>query len=804
VTRSIAEYEIEGELGRGSVGRVYRARHRASGAVRAIKVLEGSPDSASLARFEREARTLAECAGPGVVGIHGSGKDGGRFYLVMDLLPGGSLRERLRERRRFPWAEAVALVAKLATALERCHRRGLVHRDVKPENVLFDERGEPCLVDFGCVHDLAATTITESDAILGTPLYVAPEQFRGERPDAAADVYSLGIVLYELVTGARPYTGTTVPELLRGARRDRRAASLAGDAPLGLDAVVDRALAFEPDARHESAAHLARELEDLVGGRAPLPGPVRARRSPWLLGGVVLGLVLALGAGVLASRSPELPNPGDLSRAIERVRNGSGREKQDALAAIARAVAPATPGSAAALVALDAAADSVLADRELVRARHQARRLRGWPPLVQDLAFLGEGRELEEAARLGSPAWFEGDAALEGLRALHAALPASKPAATLHGFGALALGHATAAVSSGRAALRAEAWSALEKGAGEGTAKALRRALESVERLAGSLRSTTLTVDLSEPTALVEVAARDIALVVREPALRCDTTVLLAPFEPIGHDTVRLRRINAGVLHATRTNVLTRVLAGVPSLPPLVRAAVDFGPKWLSGEQLAARARRLEEDAAALEREDPLVAATLFEDAGDAEGTVATQKIDPKGAERAKDDLSRAAALAQARTEEDPAWSEIVAHRALYLDGCYRSWLSDPATEEGRRSLEVGIEKAAAAYAASAKEAWSAEFVVEDARQLVLVIFKSGQFDRIRELHKGLPKGARADGDDLLACSLASSGELKRARELVEQAKLDHAAGVPQDATLARFAEELVASKERAAAGAPR
>src|SRR5581483_1171312 len=133
------------------------------------------------------------------------------------VMPGGSLKERLKARGALPWREAVSLVARLARTLARAHALGLVHRDVKPENVLFDERGEPRLADFGYARDRRGTPLTNSGDTFGTPLYMAPEQIEAKNVDGRADVFSLGCVLYELVTGVRPHEGRALPEILYAA-----------------------------------------------------------------------------------------------------------------------------------------------------------------------------------------------------------------------------------------------------------------------------------------------------------------------------------------------------------------------------------------------------------------------------------------------------------------------------------------------------------------------------------------------------------------------------------------------------------
>src|SRR5581483_9982290 len=204
---TIGPYEVLEELGRGGMGVVYRARHAPTGALRALKVLAGPLDPEAVIRFRREAECLARVGGAGIVAIHEQGVERGRLWFAMALVAGGSLRARLEQRGRLPWREAVALVVALARTLERCHAAAIVHRDVKPDNVLLDEEGRPWLVDFGCVRDAAARSLTETGASLGTLAYMAPEQLEGVVVDARADVFALGVLLHELVAGALPFEG---------------------------------------------------------------------------------------------------------------------------------------------------------------------------------------------------------------------------------------------------------------------------------------------------------------------------------------------------------------------------------------------------------------------------------------------------------------------------------------------------------------------------------------------------------------------------------------------------------------------
>ena len=269
-------FELEEELGRGGSGRVFRARHRATGKLCAVKVLDAGADAESLARFAREVQVLARAGSDGVVPVLESGRDpSGRVFYAMELMPGGSLRERLLRRGPYPWRQAAAIVASLGRTLDRCHRLGMVHRDVKPANVLFDIEDRPRLADFGCARDLAGAALTQSGTSLGTPAYMAPEQLEGQAADPRADVYALGVVLFELVKGERPYAGVTWNELLNSAQSGSRAAlSDQGTVPKQLDAIVAKALRARPEARHGSAGQVAQELEALLAREpAPLPTP---------------------------------------------------------------------------------------------------------------------------------------------------------------------------------------------------------------------------------------------------------------------------------------------------------------------------------------------------------------------------------------------------------------------------------------------------------------------------------------------------------------------------------------------------
>ncbi len=247
------------------MGRVLRARHVPTGAERAIKILETTSLEA-YERFEREAAALARASGQGIVAVHDSGSAPGQLWFAMDLMPGGSLRDRMRSRGPEPWPEAVRLVAGLARALGRCHGAGLVHRDVKPENILFDDQGEARVADFGCVRDLGGSSLTQAGALLGTLHYMAFEQLEGLPAGAGADVFALGVILHELLTGDRPFDGRSVFEHAQA--RKRGAPSVGSRAPRELQEVLARALDADAKRRFPDGNALADALDGLGAGPA--------------------------------------------------------------------------------------------------------------------------------------------------------------------------------------------------------------------------------------------------------------------------------------------------------------------------------------------------------------------------------------------------------------------------------------------------------------------------------------------------------------------------------------------------------
>jgi len=284
--RGIGGYDLEGELARGGMGTVHLARDRRLGRRVALKVLppEYAHDAVFRERFLREQRTTAALEHPAVVPVYDAGEADGRLYLAMRHVEGTDLRRLIDDEGPLDPVAAVRLLSPVAGALDAAHARGLVHRDVKPANVLLDRERHPYLCDFGLTKDAAsAPGLTGTGQLVGTLDYLAPEQIRGEAVDVRADVYALGCVLYECVTGRAPFAGRSEAQTLWGHVQEEPVppSQLRPGLPAALDAVVERALAKDPEERYASAGELAAAARVAVGIDAPAVIRRRRRRAVW-------------------------------------------------------------------------------------------------------------------------------------------------------------------------------------------------------------------------------------------------------------------------------------------------------------------------------------------------------------------------------------------------------------------------------------------------------------------------------------------------------------------------------------------
>jgi serine/threonine protein kinase len=327
LARHFPQLEILELLGQGGMGAVYKARQRKLDRLVAVKILppDWGKDPAFAERFDREAKALARLTHPHIVTVHDFGESDGLFYLVMEYVDGANLRHILQQGRLEP-AEALAVIPQICDALQYAHEEGVVHRDIKPENILLDSKGRVKLADFGLAKLLnrprAVFTLTGSRQVMGTLDYMAPEQrSHPQEVDHRADIYSLGVVFYEMLTGELPLGRFAPPSRMAGV--DAR-----------LDGIVFRALEREPERRYQRFTEVKADLESLRAGAARPLGAIRNREGvetaapsaarsqvvPPAAGLIFTGLLVfaqgVFGAAFLLTEAPDALREGGIINAI--------------------------------------------------------------------------------------------------------------------------------------------------------------------------------------------------------------------------------------------------------------------------------------------------------------------------------------------------------------------------------------------------------------------------------------------------------------------------------------------------------
>ena len=327
-------YRLERRLGTGGMSTVHLAFDERLERQVAVKLLAEhlAHDDGFVARFRREALAAARLVHPNVVQVFDSGLDtaANRHYIVMEYVPGQSCAEIIRDRRRLEVDEAVDIIGQACRGLNYAHRNGVVHRDVKPGNLLVTPDGAVKLADFGIAKATEQSSITQVGSVLGTAAYLAPEQARGEEAGPAADLYALGVVTYQLLSGRLPYEAGSLTEL--ALKQQREHAPLLDEVvegvPHALALAVDRALALDPRERYPDALAMEAALEDGARGIAPdAPDPTVA------LGETQATRMLEATGELPAARPrprmipapPRAPAPAPVARAPERRRSGARR-----------------------------------------------------------------------------------------------------------------------------------------------------------------------------------------------------------------------------------------------------------------------------------------------------------------------------------------------------------------------------------------------------------------------------------------------------------------------------------------------
>jgi serine/threonine-protein kinase len=329
-------YRLEARIGAGGMSTVYRATDQTLERQVAVKLMnrEVAGDSDLLERFRREARAVAQLSHPHIVGVIDAGEDDHRPYIVFEYVEGETLKERIRRLGRLPVSEAIAYSIEIARALGAAHARHIVHRDVKPQNVLIDEEGSAKVTDFGIARTMEEDGLTADGRVIGTTDYVSPEQALGRPVTGQSDLYSLGVVLYEMLTGEVPFKGESqVAVAMKHVREELPDVQLKRpEISAALASIVDTATAKREEDRYADDAELIADLEDVLAMETARSGiashevtsvlrtlPSRARshlpyrlRHPAIVGLVLAAVLVGLGAGALYLAGRTHHGTGDL------------------------------------------------------------------------------------------------------------------------------------------------------------------------------------------------------------------------------------------------------------------------------------------------------------------------------------------------------------------------------------------------------------------------------------------------------------------------------------------------------------
>jgi eukaryotic-like serine/threonine-protein kinase len=276
-------YELEQKIGEGGMARVYRGRDLRLNRQVAIKVLHShyATDQNFLQRFHHEAQAAANLRHPNIVDVYDVGQDADTHYIVMEYVPGSDLKALLMRNGALPIEQAVYVGESVANGLDAAHRIGMVHRDIKPQNIIVGEQGQVKITDFGIAKSSLSTALTETGVTFGTADYISPEQARGQTATPRSDIYSLGVTLYETLTGRLPFSGdSSIAVAMQHVGTDPPPPRMYNPRiPPQLESLVLRALAKEPDTRPTTARDFARQLSSYrtIGEQATVVGPVAPR-----------------------------------------------------------------------------------------------------------------------------------------------------------------------------------------------------------------------------------------------------------------------------------------------------------------------------------------------------------------------------------------------------------------------------------------------------------------------------------------------------------------------------------------------
>src|SRR5256714_15213867 len=293
----VARYEITGELGRGGMGVVYKATDPVIGRTVAVKTIRLSEEAAGISheqliqRVQTEARAAGLLTHPNIVVVYDAGEDQGQFYITMELVEGKSLQIWLNEGEKFPLNRVIRIMEQVCSALQFAHDRGVVHRDIRPANIMLGRDDSVKVTDFGTAKILQYGASQQTSA-MGTPGYMSPEQIKGRGVDGRTDIFALGVVLYQMLTGKKPFIGRDIPPVLYKILNEQPAAPQTIDPSIdpGVSSTIMKALCKNPYERYQSCSELLEDLRNYRPGRrtpaaaahdlAKLQQPALAPRTP--------------------------------------------------------------------------------------------------------------------------------------------------------------------------------------------------------------------------------------------------------------------------------------------------------------------------------------------------------------------------------------------------------------------------------------------------------------------------------------------------------------------------------------------
>ena len=313
-------YEVGRLLGAGGMAEVYEGRDRLLARRVAIKVLQSqyARDQGFLLRFKREAQAAASLSHPNVVAVYDTGSEDGTHFIVMEFVDGRTLKDVIRQEGPLYPDRVAEICADVCSALVAAHARGLIHRDIKPGNVMLTPDGKVKVMDFGIARATTSETITQTAAVIGTAQYISPEQAQGQTVDFRSDLYSLGCCLYEMLTGTVPFTGATpVAIAYRHVREDPTPPRMLNpDVPAPLEAICLKAMAKLPDNRYQTAAEFRDDLERFRNGEPVLATPLldQAATTQALPGRATPEQTAMLGGTAVADRTSRYAEPAEERR----------------------------------------------------------------------------------------------------------------------------------------------------------------------------------------------------------------------------------------------------------------------------------------------------------------------------------------------------------------------------------------------------------------------------------------------------------------------------------------------------------